>query len=167
MTNDPLFQRWRELSRTGKLTGFEEAQLRDWLAAHPEAQADWEAEFALDEALRHLLDAPVASNFTARVLQAVEREAAVAGQDRSRLRWQPWKRWLPKMAFAVVLLSGGLVSYHEVQAARRAKLARSVETVAKVSLLPSPAILEDFDAIQRLTPATAPAADETLLSLLE
>ncbi len=76
MSNDPTYNRLRELSWRRKLTGAEEAELRAWLAAHPDAQADWEAEAGLNAALGRLPDAPVPSNFTARVLQAVEREAA-------------------------------------------------------------------------------------------
>ena len=49
---------------------------RAHLAAHPEAQADWEAEAGLNDALGRLPDVAVSSNFTARVLQAVEREIA-------------------------------------------------------------------------------------------
>ena len=162
MTNYPIFERWRERSWRRKLTSAERAELRAWLAAHPEAQAEWETEMALNDVLDQLPDAPVASNFTARAVAAVEREKA--GASRSRPAWT-WGRWLPKMAVAAVVLSAGLFTYHESVAARRAKMAHSVEVVSKVSLLPSPAILEDFVAIQRLTPA--PAADEALLSLLE
>jgi hypothetical protein len=165
MPSDPQIQQWRELSWRRKLTGAEEAQLRAWLAAHPENQADCEAEAGLTEVLGRMPDAPVATNFTARVLQAVERESSATARARQRSGWQLWKRWLPRTAVAAVILGAGLFSNHEIQAARRARLVQSVEVVAKVSLLPSPAILEDFDTIQRLTPQ--PAADETLLSLLQ
>jgi hypothetical protein len=163
MTNDPLFQQWRETSWRRKLTDAEAAQLRAWLAAHPEEQADWEAEAGLNEVLDRLPVAPVASNFTARVLQAVERERAAASRSHKPSGWQPWKRWLPRMAVAAVVVGAGLFSRHEVLLAQRTKLVQSVKVVANVSLLPSPAILEDFDAIQRLTPR--PAADEQLLAL--
>src|SRR5438046_5388697 len=145
MMNDPLFQRWRELSWRRKLTASEEADLRAWLAAHPEAQPDWEAEATLTDALGKLQDVPVATNFTALVLQAVAREARPAARADKWLGWQPWKRWLPRIALATVVLGAGLFSMHEVRAARRAKLVRSVEVVSRVSSLPSPAILEDFD----------------------
>ena len=165
MTNDPLFQQWRELSWRRKLTAAEEAQVRAWLAAHPEAQADWDAETALNDALSRLPEVPVATNFTARVVRTVEREMAATARERKGLGWQPWKRWLPRAALAAIVLGAGLFSHHEVVASRRAKLVQSVAVVSKVSSLPSPAILEDFDAIRRLTPA--PAADEQLLSLLQ
>ena len=101
MTNDPIYNHLRELSWRRKLTGAEEAELRAWLAAHPEAQADWEAEAGLNAALGRLPDVPVPSNFTARVLQAAEREAA-AELRRPGWKWRVWPRlrWLPKVAFA-------------------------------------------------------------------
>ena len=115
MTNDPIYNRLRELSWRRKLTAAEAAELQAWLAAHPEARADWEAEAGLNEALGRLPDAPVPSNFTARVLQAVEREAAA--ELRRRRTWQVWLRWrwLPKAAVAAVVLGAGLVSYQQVK----------------------------------------------------
>ena len=164
MTNDPIYNRLRELRWRRKLTDAEEAELRSWLEAHPEARADWEAETELEAALGRLPDAPVPGNFTARVLQAVERELA-AGPRRSgwwsRLRLQ----WLPRAALASSVLAAGLVSYHLVQNAERKKLAESVAAVADVSSLPSPDILQDFDAIRRSNPTATP--DEQLLALLK
>lgn len=166
MTNDPLLNRIRELRWRRKLSAAEEAELRAWLAGHPEAQADWAAEANLGELLDRLPDVPVASNFTARVLQAVERESSAPGHPSPAWTgWLSWLRWLPRAAFATVILGAGLIAYHEVVSAHRAQLARSVALVSDVSSLPSPRILEDFDVIQAL-PATPPA-DEQLLALLK
>jgi anti-sigma factor RsiW len=168
MTNDPIYGHLRELSWRRKLTGAEEAQLRAWLAAHPEAQADWAAEAGLNAALGRLPDAPVPSNFTARVLQAAEREAAVEGR-RSVWKWGGWPRlrWLPKAAFAAVILGAGLVSYHQAQAARLREYANSVAAVSDVFSLPGPGpeILKDFDAILASNPTSLP--DEQLLAVLQ
>jgi len=166
MTNDPIYNRLREFSWRRELTAPEQAELRAWLAAHPEAQADWEAEAGLSAALGRLPDVPVPSNFTARVMQAVEREAGAElrgpqGNWLARL----WRRWLPKIAFAAVVVSAGLVSYHQLQAAHRKKLVESVSAVSAVSSLPSPDILKDFDAIRALNPTPAP--DEQLLTMLQ
>jgi anti-sigma factor RsiW len=165
-SNDPIYDHLRELSWRRELTAAEEAELRGWLAAHPEAQAEWEAEVGLNAALGRLPQAPVPGNFTARVLQAVERETAA---ERRRLR-EHWLtrlhlRWLPKVAFAAVVVGAGLLSYQQVQASYRKKLAESVATVSAVSSLPSPDILKDFDAIRALNPAPAP--DEELLTMLQ
>ena len=166
MTDDPIYNRLRELSWRQKLTDAEEAQLRALLAARPEAQADWDAEATLNAALGRLPDAPVPSNFTARVLQAVEREAAgELRQDEGN--WQFWRRlrWLPKVAFAAVVLGTGLVSYRQLQAARFAEYAHSVAAVSGVASVPSPEVLKDFDAIRASNPTPVP--DEQLLAALK
>ncbi len=167
MTNDPLYTHLRQLSWRRHLTAAEQAELRAWLAAHPEAQADWEAEARLNEALGRLPDAPLPSNFTARVLETVHREAAAPGRGLALKwpGWQRWQRWLPKAAVAAVVLGAGLVSYNYMVHARYAEFAGSVVAVADVSSLPGPDILKDFDAIQALD--HPPAADEELLRLLE
>lgn len=164
MSNDPIYNRLRELSWRRKLTDAEEAELRAWLAAHPDARADWEAEAGLEAVLGRLPDAPVVGNFTARVLQAVEREAAVESRRPEWRRW-PWLRWLPKAALAASVLAAGLVSYLLIQNAERKRLVESVAVVADVSSLPSPEILQDFDAIRASNPRPAP--DQQLLEVLK
>jgi hypothetical protein len=166
MTDDPIYNSLRELSWRRKLTSAEEAQLRAWLAAHPEAQADWDAEAGLNAALGRLPDAPMPSNFTARVLQAAEREAA-AERRRPGWAWGTWPRlrWLPKTAFAAVILGAGLISYHQFEATRLRQCANSVKAVSDVSSLPGPEALRDFDAIRASDPTALP--DEQLLTALK
>jgi hypothetical protein len=166
MSNDPIYNHLRELSWRRKLTGAEEAELRAWLAAHSEAQADWDAEAGLNAALGRLPDAPVPGNFTARVLQAAEREGA-AGRRWREGRWRGWLRlgWLPRAAFGAMLLGAGLLSYRQVQTVHHQRLVESVAAVSAVSSLPSPDILKDFDAIRVLNPTLAP--DEQLLAVLQ
>jgi hypothetical protein len=164
MTNDPTFDRLRELSWRRQLTAGEAAELRAWLAGHPEATADWEAEACLSEALGQMADAPMPSNFTARVLQSVERESVAGARGRGG-KWQFW-RWLPKVAVAAVMLVTALVSFEQVsRAARRAEYAKSVAAVSDVASLPSPDALKDFDAIRVSNPS--PVADEELLAALK
>jgi len=164
MTSDPRYNHLREQSWRRKLTIAEEAELRVWLSNHPDAQPDSEAEAALTEMLGNLPEAPVPSNFTARVLQAIEREdAREARQPRANQGvWATLRRWLPKAAFASVLMGTALVSYHHHQLRAAAK---SVVAVSKVSPLPGPEILQDFDAIRVMN--RTPPADVQLLSLLE
>ena len=166
MTNDPIYNRLRELSWRRRLTGPEEAELRAWLATHPEAQADWEAEAGLNASLSGLPDVPVPGNFTAHVLQAVEREAA-ADLRRPQGKWLTWlrRRWLPRVAFATVVVGAAFVSYQKVDASSRRKLAESVAVVSSVSSLPSPDILKDFDAIRALN--STPPPDEELLLVFQ
>src|ERR1039457_2212594 len=101
--NDP-FSKLRETSWRRELTSAEESALRDWLAEHPEAREDWEADAALNRVLERLPEAPVPSNFTARVIQAVELEKAVALREpESRWKWV-WRSFVPKVALAAVFV---------------------------------------------------------------
>jgi anti-sigma factor RsiW len=165
MGTDPFYEKLREISWRRKLNSVEERELRAWLAAHPEAQESLELETGLTEALGKMPDVPVASNFTARVLQAVEREA-MAEARAQQSRWKLWRRlprWLPRVASATVVVMAGLLAYlhnNSVEAKQRALVRR----VAGVPL-PSPEILTNFDAI-RIVSAT-PAPDEQLLALFQ
>src|SRR2546430_17246944 len=98
MINDPFYKRLSELGWRGKLTATEEAELRAWLAAHSEAQGQWQTEASLSEALNRLPDVPVPTNFTARVLEAVKLEAAAAERARSLggPKWHWPLRWLSR-----------------------------------------------------------------------
>jgi negative regulator of sigma E activity len=158
----------RELSWRRKLSPAEETQLRTWLEAHPEAQADWEAEAGLSDALNRLQEPPVPSNFTSRVLAAVEADAA--REERTTDRRQSWNfwRWLPKAAVASLVLIAGLVGlqhYQHAQDEKRAQYARSVATISDVASLPSPGILEDFDAIHAMSQTVV--VDEDLLKAFQ
>lgn len=161
--NDPLYQRVREARWRRKLTGAEEAELRAWLAGHPEMEADWAAESGLGEILSGLPDAPVPSNFTARVLKAVEPEPVGSRPATPGWRWA-WHRFLPKAAVAALVAATGLITYERHEALQRAVLARNVATVADVAAVPNPDLMKDFEAVRRLD--QTPPADEELLALL-
>jgi ferric-dicitrate binding protein FerR (iron transport regulator) len=166
MTKDPLYEQLREISWRRKLTNAEETQLAEWLVAHPEARSDWDSEAALNKTLAALPDVPVASNFTARLLQAAQREAAMPQKGALASVRLPswWTRWLPKAALAALVLGAGLLSYDQIKTGQHKELARSLTTVSQVSL-PGPEILSDFDAIAAM--GSAPPADEELLKILE
>src|SRR5262245_60179207 len=167
MTDDPLDNPLPELSWRRRLTPSEETRVRTWLAVHPESQVEWEAEAELNEALSRLPDVAVATNFTARVLQAAEREATRSGHQRGSI-WRSrrlWWNWLPRAAYVVVILCAGLICLHYVREARRLESVKSVVTISEIASLPNPQILEDFDAIRLMS--QAPAADEELLKLLQ
>jgi hypothetical protein len=152
MQDDNLYKDLRELSWRRKLSPAEEAQLRAWLEAHPEARADWETEAGLNDVLSRLEEPSVSSNFTSRVLAAVEADA-VRQEGEARREWslRLWNwRWLPKAALASVVLVAGLVGLQHHQQVQHEKYARSVATISDVASLPSPAVLQDFDAIQAI-----------------
>jgi negative regulator of sigma E activity len=116
----------------------------------------------LRELFSRLADAPVSSNFTARVMQAVEREDLQAARMRG-WRWR-WRSLLPRAAVAAVMVAAaGFTFYqHEIDN-RRFELAQNVALVTQAQPLPSVDALKNFDAIQRMS---QPAhADEELLAL--
>jgi anti-sigma factor RsiW len=161
--NNPLSQRLRESGWRRKLSPSEAAELRAWLAAHPEAEADWEAEAALNEALGRLPNCPVPSNFTARVLQAVQGTASARRAPRVT-RWAWIRRALLPAAAALVL--GLVLASREQRVVRqRSELARNVAAVSDVAAMPDPQLLRDFDAIRSL--GQTPPADEELIALLK
>jgi len=166
MGTDPFYEKLQEISWRRKLTSAEERELRQWLAEHPEVQEQIELELGLSDALQKLPDLPVANNFTARVLQAVERGtiAEARGSESGRKLWWRLPRWLPRIASAtlVITATGSLYLYNQsVQAKQREAL---VQRVARVQL-PSPEILTNFEAI-RIVSAT-PGPDEQLLALFQ
>ena len=172
------------LSLQRELTAEEESWLEKHFAAQPGGRASWEEERALNRALQTLPDVPVSSNFTARVLQAVEMDEA-----RERIRhprgnvW--WRRILPRFALVpVTLLVAALGLYFHQQHVRneqtrlaeqarleqRMHLAQELAKLAKISPelteLHDPEVLADFDAINRLRQAS-PSGDEDLLIALQ
>jgi len=168
MIYDPSYQRLMELSWRRRLNPAEEAELRAWLAAHPDAEADWETETVLSEVLNQMPNVPAASNFTARVLEAVRLDEAAA--ERRRKGWGTgWLRlrgWLPRTAVASLLfgVAFGSVYRLEHQAARRREIAKSVVAIAGVATLPSPDVLENFNVVRSLNQTPA---DEELLRILQ
>ncbi len=163
MKDNEHLSKLRESGWRRKLTEAEQAELRAHLAANPGARADWGMESALNAALARLPDASVPSNFTARVLQAVEREEA-----RPRAwswRWN-WHVLVPRAAFAaaVIAFTGLVLQRHEIYRQRIA-LARNVALVTRGQPMPSPEALENFDAIRRMS--RPQHADDELLALMQ
>jgi len=167
MKSIPGLEQLGEASWRRKLTPEEEAQLQSLLATHPEAQADWRAEAVLNEALEHLSPAPVPSNFTARVLDAVERESRRSRRTRPR-GWAlfHWRlRWLPRVAIVTLVLGGGLLTYKQHEIRHREAMAESVVKVSELRSVVTPDVLENFDAIQAMSQNAS--ADEDLIRLLK
>jgi hypothetical protein len=116
----------------------------------------------LRELLSRLPDAPVSSNFTARVMQAVELDELQSARTRG-WHWS-WHSLLPRAAaVAVVVAAAGFTFYQHEIYNQRFELARNVAFVTQAQPLPSVDALQNFDAIQRMSqPARA---DEGLLAL--
>ncbi len=122
-----------------------------------------ELEARLTDALARLPDVPVASNFTSRVMAAIDREDAKA--TRSAGRWN-WQMFLPRVALAATVLFIAGIGIHQHQiSSRHIALARNVATVTASHPLPSVTALEDLDAIQRMSQSSH--ADGELLADLQ
>ena len=125
--------------------------------------ADAELEARLTRMLARLPDVPVSSNFTARLMQAVDLE-----ESRQPRRWSlawNWHALLPRVAVtAAAVVFAGLTVHHYELAAQRTTFARNVALVAGSQPLPSVEALKNFDAIQRMG---QPHADEELLALMQ
>ena len=161
MKDNEFHSQLRESGWRRKLTEVEQAGLDAWLAANPDARADWEMESALSAALTRLPDVDVPSNFTARVLQAVDRAEV---QPRG-WHWN-WHRLMPRVAFAVGVMSfAGLSVHHHEIYRQRAALAKTVALVTVGQPVPGPEALENFDAIRRLNQHQP--ADDELLALMQ
>lgn len=165
MNPDPVYQKLREKAWRRPLTEAEQAELRTWLANHPEAQAEAETDGALSHLLARLPEAPMPSNFTARVLQAIEAEAAIDQRAAGKPSVPWWRVLLPRLAVATIIVGVGVAVYRHNQTVKREELAGAAGillTVAGNGPLSDPQVLEDFEVIRRLS-----QADEGLLALSE
>src|SRR5258705_4830182 len=164
--SDEAYNELREASWRRKLTAEEQARLRAWPAAHPEAQADWEEEALLTQQLERLPNAPLSSNFTAQVAQKLDLELAREERERTRRPWPVWGRLVSRYASVILigLLAGfGVLRYHQHQ---RTEMAESVRNVTPVASGLQPEILNDIDTIQQLRQVPV-VSDEELLAALQ
>jgi hypothetical protein len=164
---DPLIERLREAAWRRKLTAAEIQQVQSWMAEHPQESKDWDLELELTEAIAHLPDVPVPSNFTSLVLGQVERDQSTNVRESGGWysRWHVRLRWLPRVAVASVVLAAGLLSYQHVQDSKRRHQAESVREIVSYTAVPGPEILQDYEAIQAMS--QSPAPDVELLKALQ
>ncbi len=143
---------WRKLS----------AAERAALSARPELKL----EARLTDALAQLPNAPVPSNFTARVLDAIELEEAGAARSQARGWHWNWRLLWPRVAVtaAVLLFAGFGLQQHEL-GVRRAEMAKSLSVVASANTVPDVDALNNFDVIQGMSQSGR--ADNDLLVAMQ
>lgn len=163
MHQDPVYQKLREISWRRSLTAAEQAELQAWLVAHPDQQAEVEADLAINAALAEIADAPIPSNFTARVMQAIDADQAQSNRSKPNAKPAWWQAWLPRLAVACVVLGGGALIWQQ-HITQQKSLTHVAREVASAKLLSDPNVLTHFDEIASLTPAAA-TPDEGLLSM--
>ena len=144
----------RETLWRRKLSADERAALR--------AQPELELEARLTAVLAKISDAPVPSNFTARVLAAIELEEKQAA--RSTRGWN-WRSLFPRIAVATAVLVFIGVSFQRYEAnSQRTALAKTLVQVASAQP-PGVDALENLDAIQGM--GQSGHADGELLAALQ
>jgi hypothetical protein len=173
------------LSLQRELTAEEESWLEEYFAAQPGGRASWEEERALNRVLQTLADVPVSSNFTARVLHAVELDEARDERKRHPRANSRWRRMLPRFALVSVALLVAAWGLHfrqqhlrneqarlaeQTRLEQRMRLAQELAKLARISPdladLRDPEVLADFDAINQLRQAS-PSDDDKLLIALQ
>lgn len=166
--NSSEYTRLIEIASHRKLKRSEEEAVQQFLSEHPEEQGRWEEEQRLNQCLRALPDVPVSSNFSARVISEVAAQARPAGRRIMRPDWIWSGRWArPAMAFSLVVLvlaGAGLNIRRTNQVHERAE---SIAAMSRVAGLPPVDLLQDFEAIQRLSQAPRESDAAYLLSALE
>lgn len=129
------------------------------------SQPDLELETRLTDAVSRLRDVPVASNFTSRVLAAVDLEERQAARGPVR-RFRGWRSLFPRFAAAatVLIVAGVSLRHYEITSQRYA-LAKNVAMATTSQPVPSVDALENLDAIQRMSQSSH--ADGELLADLQ
>jgi len=159
--NQSEFDNLLQTATERDLTDGELARLERCLATNPADQAEWEA---LDHLLATLPDTPVATNFTARVLDEVRR-AETAHPALGQAWWQrllaPQFRPVQIAAAATLAMVIGGVGYQSHLNQSRAEMAAAVASIAEFP----PGFLADFEAIGAV--AQADAIDEELWAALK
>ena len=160
--NDAEYRELVETSWRRTLNEDEQARLQGWLTVNPQAQADWEDETILNQTLARLPDPPVSSNFTALVMQEIDREEAAALRPRTFLdRLQEvFRQRAPRVAWALALAMVVWLGVRQHQRASRHELATGLATLVNVAAVPDPKALQDMDAIQQLSYRAAPEDEE-------
>jgi hypothetical protein len=158
-----------EKSLRGRLTPGEKAQLEAQLAVRPDLRAEWEEEVALCQAVRRLPDAPVSSNFTALVLQAVAAEEREAQRAHAPVA-EGFVAWLRKhlvqlTASTAVVTVAAILAVNQHKALARQEMAEQMKVMAAVAPVPSVDVLKDYEAIRRLSQVSSEPDLELLAAL--
>ena len=167
--NESEFNELRETSWRRKLMPAEELRAQAHLAAHPEAQTAWEEDLALTRQLQDLPNAPLSSNFTSLVLQAVDAQKNQPASIGSLASW--WNEWLrrfaPRVALATLTVALGVGGIFEYRAYTRKQVVQGVKQF--LASLPGPVpeaeFAEDFEAIQQLQTVSFSKDDDLLAAL--
>lgn len=134
----------------------EQGQFAQRLRDDPEFRRQYEEERGLESLLARLPDAPVSTNFTSLVLQAVRAEQRKPASSGGRFHWLRFKFTRVAVGLATVAVAA-LVGLKQYQKSERQELARSVTAFTEVASVmgsrqtPTAEVFRDFEAIHRLS----------------
>lgn len=165
--NGPEFDELLKKQMRGSLTAEDDTALQARFRHDSSAEAAWEEDLRLNQLLQQVPDAPISSNFTARVLGAIELE------EKKEARRSPWRgvgQWLRvglarKAALATIIAGVSMLTYHQYRSGVREEMARNAAAVSSIAALPSVDVLENFEIIQGLN--QLPPVDVDLLAALQ
>ncbi len=142
-----------------ELTVDERGRLEQHFAGDEGQRLFFEEEEALSRLLTGVADAPLSSNFTARVVAAARLEKRRSGRVDDDLglaallgRWRGYfhRSWTtPTMAAGLILVIS-ITAFYQAKSYRRQQLAQTLATVTKATAMPEIEVLQDFDAIRHL-----------------
>src|SRR6266481_3534362 len=131
---DSEYMTLREAACRLPLTSDEKARLQSYFLVHAEAQQDWDQETAINQVILNLPDIPLSSNFTARVLQAIELDELREGQRPHPHAWLARLRlWLPRFAVAGLVIGLGGLGYQRYHLHTLSEKAGSVQFVSRIA----------------------------------
>jgi hypothetical protein len=160
-----------EQARLRPLSQDKERRLKVLLEADLSRWPEREEDMALTRLLDKLPDAPLASNFSSRVMQTIGLEEQRTSPTPHRFRPQAWARnWFIRLGFGSTVALILVLGWNQTVQQERKQIAESVVTVSEVASVPSVEVLVDFEAIQSLgavPPDEDVEADLTLLAALE
>jgi hypothetical protein len=160
--SSPHFDDWLEEIAARRLSPDEVAQLRARLERNPAERQRLEDELALNRALDASPRPAPSTNFTRRVLDAIDAEDRAGRRTSSWARWPRWSvRWLLPATAALALVLG----WQWMDQRQRVHLAAGAVAVTQAADVPGVAMLRDFEAIQLLNSRPTPD-DVALISAL-
>ncbi len=159
-----------DLARRRVLTNEERARLNQILEVNPGGWPNRDEELALTGLLDRLPAAPLASNFSARVMQAIELAEADSGRTAKRRSWLNLRGWMGRLAWSTAAIALSLTSWTQYRTWQRTEYARSITAISEVAAVPSVEMLRDFEVIHtfaRVPTAVEAEADISLLAALQ
>lgn len=175
MMSNSEHKRLKELAWKKALDAEEQAKLNEFIAQHPEYREDLELELALTRSLKNLPDAPVSSNFTARVMNSIAAEEPLSlsiPDYITNLVFQLSRTILPKLAAALALILLIGLSYFSYKEAQKARIAEKLVDLDRIAMIDGKSsiltvdVFKDFDVIQKIK-GDASYVDVELLTALK